>query len=105
MRSFVALVVLALLGCQEDEVPALAVAPGAATLTTGQSLQLAVTRQFRGGPLEALTDRVTYVPSSGNVRVTSAGLVTATQPGNVVLRIVDGTTDAATSLPITVVPP
>jgi hypothetical protein len=94
-----------LLACQDEQVPELAVAPAPATLTTGQTVQLTVTRQFLGGPIESVTERVTYVPSSPSVSVTPRGLVTAAQPGNVLIRIVDDASDAATSIAFSVVAP
>jgi hypothetical protein len=97
--------VASLFGCQDEQVPDLAVAPAPTTLTTGQSVQLTVTRQFLGGPIESVTERVAYVPSSPSVSVTPRGLVTAAQPGNVLVRIVDDASDAATSIAFSVIAP
>jgi hypothetical protein len=89
--------------CQDPQVPDLAVAPAPTTLTPGQTVQLTVTRQYLGGPIESVTERVTYVPSSASVLVTPRGLVTAAEPGNVVVRIVDASSDAQASIAFSVV--
>lgn len=82
--------------CTHSVQPLLEVTPTGGTLVTGQTMQLAVTRRFPGGPLEVVTEHVTYASSSRNVAtISEKGLVTAgTEAGSVVIRVSDPLSDA-----------
>ncbi len=110
-RSFqlvvaVLFVVIGLLcaGCAEPQKPAIDVTPGTITLVSGQTVQLAVTRRFAGGPVEHVNERVTYSSSNRNIAtVSSTGVVTAgSEPGSVVLRVTDLANDATGTATLTV---
>ncbi|MBX3221868.1 MAG: Ig-like domain-containing protein [Labilithrix sp.] len=98
---------LVLASCAEPQKPAIDVTPGTITLVSGQTVQLAVTRRFAGGPVEHVSERVTYSSSNRNVAtVSSTGVVTAGgEPGSVVLRVTDLANDATGTATLTVALP
>jgi len=107
-----ALYVLAVLAfvtsCTQPQQPALEVTPATSTLVSLQSAQLTVTRRFPGGgPVEQVTNQVTYTSSDRNVAtVDSAGLVTAgDDAGTVVIRAYDAANDAVGTATFTVTSP
>lgn len=72
---------------------------------SGQSLQLTVKRRFPGGPLEDVTARVSYTVEKGLADVSGRGVVTAgSEPGPVIVRVFDPSTDATALASIVVVP-
>jgi trimeric autotransporter adhesin len=91
-------------GCAAPVAPVLDVTPTSATLVAGQTVQLAVTRRFSGGPMEVVTDRVGYTTSSRSiVAVNERGLVTAgTEAGSAVVRVIDPLSDAVATTTFTV---
>jgi hypothetical protein len=103
-----AAVVLA--SCADPAVPTLEVTPERATLTTGESLRLTVTRRYASGPIENVTQVVAYVSSDVSaVRVGEAGgsrgVLTAYAVANpVLIRVVDPSSDATAIATLSVVP-
>jgi uncharacterized protein YjdB len=95
------------MSCTQSVQPLLEVMPPATTLVTGETLQLAVTRRFPGGPLDVVTDHVTYSSSSRNVAtVSEKGLVTAgAEAGSVVIRVVDPLSEAVATASFVVTSP
>lgn len=97
-----------LTSCAQPQPPVLEVTPATSTLASGQTAQLVVTRRFPGGgPVEQVTDRVTYSSSNRNIAtVSNTGLVTAhADSGTVVIRIHDAANDAVGSASFTVAEP
>jgi trimeric autotransporter adhesin len=92
-----AVLAIATLGCAEPHRPSLDVRPDARTLVAGESVQLTVTRRFLGGAFEDVTGQVVYATSDGAIAgVDSAGvLVAGRQPGAVIVRVHDPSTDAS----------
>jgi uncharacterized protein YjdB len=94
--------------CAEPQQPALEVTPATSTLVSLESTQLTVTRRFAGGgPVEQVTQQVTYSTSNRNVAtVSNEGLVTAgDDPGTVVIRVYDPANDAVGTATFTVSAP
>lgn len=93
--------------CAEPQLPAIDVAPSVTTLVSGKTVQLSVTRRFPGGPVEHVTERVTYSSSNRSIAtVSSTGVVTAgSEPGSVVVRVTDLANDAVGTATITVALP
>jgi trimeric autotransporter adhesin len=104
LTLFLVVISFALGSCAEHQVPALDVTPSSTTLVSEQKVQLVVDRRFAGGPVEHVTDRVTYASSNKSVAtVSSSGLVTAgVDPGSAVIRIEDPTSDATAVVTVTV---
>jgi uncharacterized protein YjdB len=92
------------LSCAAPVQPVLDVTPTSVALVAGQTVQLAVTRRFTGGPMEVVTDRVGYTTSSRSiVAVNERGLVTAgPEAGNAIVRVLDPLSDAVTTTTFTV---
>jgi len=67
-------------------------------------LQLMVTRRFPTGPIETVTDRVTYTSSNHNiVTISEKGVVLAgAVAGSVVVRVLDPLSDAVGTVTVTV---
>jgi len=106
------LILASVLGCAAPVTPGLQVTPEDGTLITTRELRLTVTRQFPGnGPVENVTSRVSYASSNPAVATVGngdadRGVVRAgTQPGTVVVRIVDPDSAAVTSVTLTVEAP
>jgi uncharacterized protein YjdB len=99
-----AILALSVEGCTEPVRPAIEVTPGTSTLVSGQTVQLLVQRQFPGGPIENMTERVTYASSNRSIAtVSGTGLVTAgSVGGNVVIRVTDHANDASATTTISV---
>lgn len=99
--------------CAEPITPALDLTQSAQTLVvrqpgqparSGQSLQLTLKRRFPGGQLEDVTARVSYTIEKGLAEVSDRGLVTAgSEPGPVIVRVFDPTSDATVLASILVV--
>jgi Bacterial Ig-like domain (group 2) len=91
--------------CAEPITPALDLTQSSETLVVGQSLQLTVKRRYPGGQLDDVTARVAYTVEKGIANVSDRGLVTAgSEPGSVIVRAFDSTSDATALASITVVP-
>ena len=94
--------------CAQPQQPVIEVTPAMSTLVSLQSAQLTVTRRFPGGgPVEQVTNQVTYTSSNRNVAsVDGAGVVTAgDEPGTVVIRAYDAANDAVGTATFTVESP
>lgn len=97
--------------CAAPVVPTLEVTPERATLTTGETLALTVTRKFPAGPIENVTQGVSYFSSDPvALRVGelggSRGVVFAQAVAErVLVRIVDPSSDATAVTTLTVAPP
>jgi uncharacterized protein YjdB len=94
---------LSLSSCSDPQLPSLEVTPPAATLASGQKLQLSVTRHFLGGPVEDVTRKVSYVSSNRAAATVESGEVSAlTEMGGVIVRIADPDSDAITTANLTI---
>jgi hypothetical protein len=87
--------------------PTLEVTPAVASLVTGQTMELEVTRRFPSGPVELVSDRVTYTSSSRNVAsISERGVITAgAEAGSILVRIYDPASDAVATVNVTVALP
>lgn len=103
------LVLLSLLftSCAAPVPPSLELTPASQTLVTNQPLQLTVTRRFPGGAIEDVTTRVTYsIPAASKTvaTVNERGVVVAgTDPGTVIVKAFDESSDATAVTTIVVV--
>lgn len=106
---FGSLVLLSLLftSCAAPVPPSLELTPASQTLVTNQPLQLTVTRRFPGGAIEDVTTRVTYsIPAASKsvATVNERGVVVAgTDPGTVIVKAFDESSDATAVTTIVVV--
>lgn len=83
--------VLSLGSCSEPVQPTIEVTPPTAALVSGQTVQLLVTRHYPHGPVEVVTDRVSYTSSNKAAgTVNDKGLFTAgVEAGTILVRVTD----------------
>lgn len=109
--SLLAVAFSVLVSCASPEPPALTAQPDGRVLTPGDKLQLTVNRQYRGGPVENVTDLVTFVSlDPGVVSVSdfsgSKGLLTAVGAGaHALVRVHDPASDTQLVLQFDVTAP
>jgi hypothetical protein len=98
------LALYALMSCTRTSEPQLDVTPLSTQLVTGETVQLIVTRRFPAGPLETVTDRVTYSSSNLDIAtISDKGVVLAGgTAGSVVVHAFDPLSDAVGSVGVTV---
>jgi uncharacterized protein YjdB len=109
LLSLLSLLSLLFVSCAVPLQPTLEVTPSALSLVSGQSVQLTVTRRFSGGATEDVTGRVTYASSSKDVAAVLESprgrVVAGTEPGSVLIRVTDPTSDATAVAAFTVTLP
>jgi len=108
LASFLALVaalMAVVASCAAPISPTLEMTPSDRTLTSGDKVQLTVTRQFPGGLIENVTTRVTYTTTDPLIAKVENGVVVAQSiAGTVTVKAVDPASDAAAAATFTVVP-